>query len=268
MELLDFLTYGFIQRAIIAGCFIALACSILGVQLVLRKLSLIGDGLSHVTFGGVALGMVFGFYPIYFAIPVVVLCSVGILKLSEKAKIYADAAIGIVSSLGIATGVILASKSGGFNVDLFSYLFGNILAISNLDVVISIFVSLIVLIVIFFFYSEIFSVTFDEEFAKASGINANTINLILVIMTAITVVLAMKIVGIMLTSALLILPAVSSFQVARSFKGSFLIASFIGVLAVVTGVFVSFLLNLPSGACIIVVNFLFLCSLFFYKSLK
>lgn len=268
MEMLEFLSYSFMQRALIAGSFIALACSMLGVQLVLRRLSLIGDGLSHVTFGGVALGIIFGFYPIYVAIPVVVVCSIGILKLTERAKIDSDAAIGIISSLGIATGVILASLSGGFNVDLFSYLFGNILAISEEDVIISIILSLIILIILFFFYAEIFSVTFDEEFARTSGVNTKRINLILVIMTAITVVLAMKVVGIMLTSALLILPAVSAFQIANSFKNSLLLSSLIAIMSVIIGIFLSFFLNLPSGAFIIVVNFLFLCSMFIFKRLK
>lgn len=266
MDIIEFLSYSFIHRALLAGIFIAITCSILGVQLVLRRLSLIGDGLSHVTFGGVALGMVFGVYPLYIAIPVVVLSSIGILKLIERAKIYGDAAIGIVSSLGIATGVILASLAGGFNVDLFSLLFGNILAISNADVITSIALSMVMLVIIYFYYNEIFSTTFDEEFARTSGINTERINLILVIMTAVTVVLAMKVVGIMLTSALLILPAVSSFQIAKGFRYSLIISSLIAVISIISGIFLSFFLNLPSGACIIIINFIFLCGIFIYKN--
>lgn len=268
MDIIEFFSYGFIHRALIAGSLIALICSVLGVQLVLRRLSLIGDGLSHVTFGGVALGIVFGVYPMYIAIPVVVISSIGILKLIEKAKIYGDAAIGIVSSLGIASGVILASLAGGFNVDLFSYLFGNILAISKADVITSIVLSIVMLVIIYFYYNEIFSVTFDEEFAKTSGINTKKIDLMLVVMTAVTVVLAMKVVGIMLISALLILPAVSAFQIAKGFRSSLIISSSIAVISVISGIFLSFFLNLPSGACIVIINFIFLCVIFIYKKFR
>lgn len=268
METMEFFGYGFIQRALIAGSFIALVCSLLGVQLVLRRLSLIGDGLSHVTFGGVALGIVLGVYPIYIAIPLVIICSLGILQLIDRAKIYGDAAIGIVSSIGIAAGILLASIAGGFNIDLFSFLFGNILAISKTEVIISMTLSAVVLGVILIYYYEIFSITFDEEFARTSGINTKRINSILVILTAVTVVLAMKVVGIMLTSALLILPAVSAFQVAKGFKNSLLISSIIAVLSVTSGIFISFIINLPTGACIVSINFFCLCGIFLYKKIK
>ncbi len=268
MDIIEFFSYDFILRALITGSFIALVCSLLGVQLVLRRLSLIGDGLSHVTFGGVALGIVFGIYPIYIAIPFVILSSLGILQLIERAKIYGDAAIGIVSSIGIATGVILASLAGGFNIDLFSFLFGNILAISRTEVIISIALSAVVLAVIFVYYYEIFSITFDEEFARASGINTKRINSILVVLTAVTVVLAMKVVGIMLTSALLILPAVSAFQIAKGFRNSLIISAIIAVLSVMSGIFLSFVLNLPTGACIVIINFLCFCGIFLYTRMK
>lgn len=268
MELKEIFSYEFILRALIAGSFIALICSLLGVQLVLRRLSLIGDGLSHVTFGGVALGIVLGVYPIYIAIPFVIVCSLGILQLIDRAKIYGDAAIGIVSSIGIAAGILLASLAGGFNIDLFSFLFGSILAISRAEVIISIALSAVVFGVILVYYYEIFSITFDEEFARASGINTKRINTIIVILTAVTVVLAMKVVGIMLTSALLILPAVSAFQIAKSFKSSLVIASVLAVLSVVSGIFLSFIFNLPTGACIVIINFLCLCGIFLYKKMR
>lgn len=257
MDILEYLQYGFIQRALIAGCFVGLLCSMLGVLLVLRRLSLIGDGLAHVTFGSVAIGLVFKVYPLYISIPVVMLSSLGILKLTEKARIYGDAAIGVVSSLGIAGGIILASVSGGFNVDLFSYLFGNILAVSDAEVVISVVLSLLVLLLIYLYYHELFSITFDEESARASGIRTGKINAMLVLLTAMTVVLAMNVVGIMLVSALLILPAVTALQLARGFAHAMLIAALTGVCSVVAGVFGSLMLNLPTGATIVMVNLLF-----------
>ena len=266
MEIVDFLAYGFIQRALIAGSFIALVCSLLGVLLVLRRLSLIGDGLSHVTFGGVALGLLLNVQPVYISLPVVIASSLGILKLAEKAKIYGDAAIGIVSSIGIAGGVMLASMAGGFNIDLFSYLFGNILSISNAEVYSSILLSVIVLFTIYIYFNEIFSITFDEEFARASGINTRRINSILVVLTAITVVLTMKVVGIMLTSALLILPAATAFQVAKGFRNSMLISAITSVISVLSGIMISFIFNLPTGASIVILNFTIFLIAFTYKN--
>jgi zinc transport system permease protein len=267
MDFIDFLTHGFVQRALIAGSFIAVLCSTLGVFLVLRRLSLIGDGLAHVTFGSVAVGLLLKVYPIYVAAPVVMLSSLGILKLTEKARLYGDAAIGIVSSVGIAGGVLLASVAGGFNVDLFSYLFGNILSITNEEVVTSMMLSTIVIVLIVLYYHDLFSITFDEESARASGVKTGRINTVLVLLTALTVVLAMRVVGIMLISALLILPAVTALQLAKGFKATIFIAGLVGVISVAAGVFVSFLRDLPSGATIVIINFLFFIVAFIGKNL-
>jgi zinc transport system permease protein len=244
MTLLHFLSYAFIQKAYCAGTCIAVLCAMLGLFLVLRKLSLIGDGLAHVSFGAIALGLFFGFYPFSVAIPVVLIGSYFILRLTERAKIYGDAAIGIVSSIGIASGVILASMSKGFNVDLFSYLFGNILAISTQEVYLSLGLSIVVLLIILLLYNDLLSVTFDEEFAKLTGVKTDRINLVLTFLTAITVVLAIKVVGIMLVSALLILPAVTALQLARGF---------------------SFFLDIPAGATIVLINAAFFAMALLYK---
>jgi len=268
MNIFDFLSHGFIQKALIAGSFIAVLCSTLGVFLVLRRLSLIGDGLAHVTFGSIALGLFLKSSPVYVAVPVVMLSSLGIMKLTKKARLYGDAAIGIVSSLGIAGGVLLASIAGGFNVDLFSYLFGNILSISVEEVAASIVLSVMLIAVIIFFYQELLSITFDEESAKASGINTERINSILVIFTALTVVLAMKMVGIMLVSALLIIPSITALQMAKSFKSTMILASVAGVMSVVLGICISFAADLPTGATIVLLNILFFIAAFIYKTLK
>jgi zinc transport system permease protein len=270
MGITEILSYGFIQRALGAGALIALLCSVLGVFLVLRRLSLIGDGLAHVTFGSVALSLFLGASPLYVtvaAIPLVMLSSVGILHLTEKARIYGDAAIGIVSSLGIASGIILASIAGGFNVDLFSYLFGNILAVSDADLWIAAVLFLTVIVGVIFFYRDLFAITFDEDLARCSGIRTKTINSVLVLMTSLTVVLAMKVVGIMLISALLILPAVSALQVAKSFKATILFAGCFAIVSVITGIFGSFILNLPTGGFIVIINFIFFVLSFFWKHL-
>lgn len=267
MDIINLLSHGFIQRALLAGSFIAILCATLGTFLVLRRFSLIGDGLAHVTFGGVAVGLFLNLYPMYIAIPIVMISSLGILKLVEKARLYGDAAIGIVSSLGIACGILLASAAGGFNIDLFSYLFGNILAISTTEVIASILLSLALILVIWFYYHELLSITFDEESAKASGIKTKTINGILVVLTSLTVVLAMRVVGIMLISSLLILPPVTALQLASSFRMTILIASATGILAVILGIFISLIADLPSGATIVILNFLFFISSFVFGKL-
>lgn len=255
----EILGYGFIQRALIAGTLIGLLCALLGVFLVLRRLSLIGDGLSHVTFGSVALVLLCGVSSAsvtYAAIPLVLIGALGILKLTMSARVNGDTAIGIVSALGIALGVILVSLSGGYNVDLFSYLFGNILIISRNDVYLTIVLAIAVVTVVLLRARAFFAVAFDEDLARTSGINTHRANVLLVLMTAVTVVLAMKLVGIMLISALLIIPPVAALQLGRGFMPTLLLAAAFGVLSVVSGILASFTLNLPTGGTIIVAAFL------------
>jgi len=268
MNIFQALQYEFVQRAFLAGIFIGVVCSLLGVLLILRRLSLIGDGLAHVTFASVAVGLLLKQQPVYTAIPIVMLSSLGILKLIEKAKLYGDAAIGIVSSVGIAGGILIVSIAGGFNVDLFSFLFGNILAISQAEVITSIILSIAVLGMITVFYHEHFSATFDEEYAKVSGIDTGRINSLLFMLTGVTVVLTMKVVGIMLTSSLLILPSVTALQIAKSFRMTMVIAAVSSVFSVISGIMVSLILNLPSGASIVMVSFILFMVSFIYKKVK
>lgn len=267
MSIFSFLQYGFIQRAYLAGSFVAALCAVLGLFLVLRKLSLIGDGLSHVSFGAIALGLFFGVYPFFVALPVVVLASYLILKLAEKARVYGDAAIGIVSSVGIAGAVILAGLSRGFNLDLFGYLFGNILAVSQSEVYLAVSLAVLALLLIFFLYNDLLAVAFDEQYAKISGVKTERINLILASLTAVTVVLAIKVVGVMLVSALLILPAAAALQIAKSFKTAMLAAAVIAVFSVLLGVSLSFYADLPAGAAVVLVNFLIFILLFCRKKI-
>ncbi len=270
MNIAETLSYGFMQRALLAGSLIGVLCAVLGCFLVLRRLSLIGDGLAHVTFGSVALALFLKFYSaaaLLVSLPVVMLCSLGILRLSERARLTGDTAIGIVSSLGIAVGILLASLGGGFTVDLFSYLFGNILSISRAEVVIAVVLCVIVLGLVTFFYHELVAITFNEELARVSGIRTGRISALLVLLTSLTVVLAMKLVGIMLISALLILPAASALQVARGFLTALLLAASLAVVAVVSGVFASVAMNLPTGATIVLVNFAVFALIFIGKRL-
>ena len=260
MNIIEILSYGFIQRALLAGTLIAVLCSVLGVFLVLRRLSLIGDGLAHVTFGSTAIALALQLYSaasLLVSLPVVLLASLGILKLTEKARLSGDAAIGIVSAVGISAGIMLASVGGGYNVDLLSYLFGNILAVSREEVLIAAGLFCLVMLLLGLFFNDLLAITFNEELARVSGIRTRLINAVLVMLTALSVVLAMKLVGIMLISSLLILPAVSALQLARSFKACIALAALQGICSVVAGIFVSFVVNLPTSATIVMLNLLF-----------
>jgi zinc transport system permease protein len=267
MTITDFLHYEFIQRALLGGIFIAMSCAALGVFLVLRRYSLIGDGLAHATFSSVALALLLGMSPLYVSIPIVMACALGILKLTEKIRLYGDAAIGVISALGLAVGIMISSLAGGFNVDLFSYLFGSILSISNEEVILSIILSIIVMITVASFFNDLVSLTFDEESAKASGICAVRINTIFVLLTALTVVLTMKVVGILLVSALLILPAVTAIQLAGSFRTTMTTAALAAVLSVSSGIAVSFYFNLPTGATIVLINMVFFATALLYRKM-
>ena len=271
MELSEIFKYGFVQRAIMAGVLIAAISSILGVFLVLRRFSLIGDGLAHITFGSVAVVLLIGISPFYVtlaALPIVMISSLVILKLTRTKRIAGDAAIGIVSSIGIATGIILTSLSGGYNVDLFSYLFGNILTVNNTELILSFIVFIIVVATVVFFYNDLFAITFDEELAQSMGIKTKKINVILFLLTALAAVLAMKVAGIMLVSAMLILPPLTALQLSISFRMTLIAAFIFSVLSVISGVIISFLLNLPAGGTIVIINVVLLLLVFGFKKIS
>jgi zinc transport system permease protein len=254
MDAIGLLQYEFIQRAVIAGVFVAIACAVLGVLLVLRKLSLIGDGLAHTSFGGVALGLFLGLTPVYAALPVAVFASLLILWLTKRVRVYGDAAIGIVSAAGIAAGIILASLAGGFNVDLFGYLFGNILAISRAETILTVIASLVVVGVISLYRQELFAMTFDETYAKTLGMRTERIDGLFFILTSVVVVLAIQVVGVLLVSALLIIPAVTALQVGGGFKRVMWTAAGTALLTVLIGIIASFIADIPTGAMIVVIN--------------
>jgi zinc transport system permease protein len=264
-QIQESLQYAFIQRALIAGSFMAIGCSFLGVFLVLRRFSLIGDGLAHVSFATVAIALLLHGQPMVVSIPLVALASLVILKLNKSAGVYGDAAIGLVSSFGLALGVIIASTAGGFNVDLFSYLFGNILSVSGFEVWMTAIISLLVALLIALFYHDLFAITFDEEYAQVSGIKVKRVNTILILLTSLIVVLGIKIVGTMLVSSLIILPAISALQITRSFLTTIALAGVFAVSSVIIGIFASYILSLPSGATIVMVNFCFFIAAFFYR---
>lgn len=251
------LQYGFIQKALLAGSMVALSCSFLGIFLVLKKFSMIGDGLAHVSFATIAIALFFGMAPLTLSIPLVVLASFVILKVNQKADMYGDAAIGLISSFSIALGVLISSLSSGFNVDLFSYLFGSILVIEDSDVWLSVVLSALILFLGVLYYPRFFALTHDEEYAEAIGLNTNRLNAMISVLTAVTIVLGIKIVGTMLISSLVIFPTVTALQFTRGFKATILISAVVSVLSVILGVFGSYLLNVPTGAAIVLLNGMF-----------
>lgn len=251
---LEAMQYVFIRRALVVGALIALCCAALGSFLVLRKLSMIGDGLAHVSFATVALALLLSASPLIVSIPLVILASFAILRLSEKADMHGDAAIGLVSSFAIAAGVLIASLAGGFNVDLMSYLFGSILVISRTDVTISIVLSVVVLATVSYYFNSLFAVTYDEEFAQIMGLKTRMLNYVIAALTAITIALGIRVVGTMLISSLIVFPTVTALQVAKGFKSTVLTSSLVSVTCVIIGVFASFLFNLPTGATIVLLN--------------
>lgn len=248
------LQYDFILKALLVGVLIGISASVLGLFLVLKKYSMIGDGLAHVSFATVAIALWMSASPLLVSIPIVILASFFILKLSEKASMHGDSAISLVSSFSIAMAVLIASLAKGFNVDLMSYLFGSILVISNSDVLISAILSVVVILTVMVFYHDLFAVTYDEEYAQAVGMNTRFYNYLLAVLTSITIALGIRIVGTMLISSLIVFPTVTALQVAKGFRATILIATGISVLCVIMGVFVSFAYNLPTGAVIVLMN--------------
>ena len=266
--IIEAVQYDFILKALLVGSLIAICCSFLGIFLVLKKYSMIGDGLAHVSFATIAIALLLATSPLLVSIPLVILSSFLILKLNEKADLHGDAAIGLVSSFSVAAGVLISSISSGFNVDLFSYLFGSILVISNMDVVLSVILSAVVIFMIFFFYNNLFAITYDEEFAKVIGLNTKTMNYLISVLTSITIVLGIRVVGTMLISSLIIFPTVTALQVSKGFKGTILVSSAVSVSCVVLGVFISFIMNLPTGATIVMLNALCFAVFFCIKKLN
>ncbi len=263
-----FFTYGFLQRALLAGIFIAVACALLGVFLILRRDSMIGHGLAHITFAGVALGLFLKIIPLGVALVVAVVAALGIMKLKEKAGLYGDTAIAIFSSVGLAVGIVLATLAQSFNVDLFSYLFGDILAIELSEVWLSVALAAVVVFVVILHYHRFMYLTFDREAAKASGIKVGQLDVLLTILTAVTVVLGMKVVGILLVSALVVIPAAAGLQLASNFKKAIILSSLISVVSVLLGLFLAYYLDFPASGTIVILSFLIFVLLFFLKKVR
>lgn len=252
----EFLKYILIP-ALIGGIAVTLCSSLLGVSMVLKRYSMIGDGLSHVGYGALSVAAVMNFAPMKFALPVVVASALILLKLNDSSRIKGDSAIAIFSTSALAIGILVSSKAGLTN-DVSHYMFGSILAMDKNDVFLSVILSLIVLSIFIIFYNKIFGVTFDENFSKATGIKTEVYKIIIAVLTAVTVVLGMMMMGSLLMSSLIIFPAITSMRICKSFKSVILCSGTISVLCFLCGMFISIALDTAPGASVIVINVIML----------
>ena len=258
----DILSFGFMQNAIISGIAISLICSTVGLFLVLRKYSLFGDALAHSAFGGVALGLFLGVYPLWAAYVVSILSALALTKIRQKFDISGDAIIAILLSSGIAIGIVLISLSGGFSIDIFSFLFGSVLLVSTENVIVILGLCAAILIILITGYKKFMYITFSEEQAQVSGIPVQKLNYLLIAIAGITVVTSMQLVGVLLVSALFVIPNVTAMMFKRSFKQTIILSMSFSVFSTVAGIMISYPLDIaPSGMVVLIAIMLFIGSL-------
>jgi zinc transport system permease protein len=246
----ELFSLGFVINALIAGSLIALCASLLGVSLVLKRYSMIGDGLSHVGFGALAVATVMNAAPLAVALPVVMAAAFLLLRISENGKIKGDAAIAMISSGSLAIGVSVVSL-GGVNTDINSYLFGSIITTSTADVILSVILTAVVLVLYILFYNKIFAVTFDEGFARATGVRVELYKLMIALFTAVTIVLGMRMMGAMLISSMIIFPALTAMSLCKRFLTVTICSAAVAQAAFFSGLIASLLFDLPTGAAIV-----------------
>lgn len=252
--LFELFSYDFIVRAVQVGILVSLCSALLGVTLVLRRYSMIGDGLSHVAFGALSVSLALNASPLAVSVPVVVIAAVLLLRLSDRNAIKGDAAIALISSSALAFGVIVASLSSGMSRDVCGYMFGSILAMSRSDVILSVVLSVSVMTAYVLLYNRIFAVAFDENFARGSGVKVGFCNTVTAVLTAVTIVLGMRLMGALLISSLIIFPALTSMRVCKSFLSVIVLSAVLSVSCFFIGILFSFMHAVPAGACIVMVN--------------
>ena len=251
--ILEALSYTFMQKALVAGIAVGIICSFMGTFLVLRRYSLFGDGIAHVAFGGISVGLFLGVFPLWTAFIVSIFGGLGLQKLRQSTKISGDSAVAVVLVSGLAVGVILVSSSGGFSVDLFSFLFGSILLISNEDTIMILAISAGIIATLTLLQKQFLHLTFNEEQAKLGGLRTTLLNYAFVVLASITVVTSMRLVGILLISALIVVPNITAMMFGKGFKKTVFISMGIAVISVISGILVSYFLNVaPSGTIVVI----------------
>jgi zinc transport system permease protein len=246
--------FGFIQRALISGIAVAVSCSTIGLFLVLRRQSLYGDALSHVAFGGIAVGLFTNIYPIWTAFAVSILASLGMTKLRESTKIPSDSAVAVLLSAGLALGVVLIGLSGGFSLDLYSFLFGSILLISYNDQLLIVILSFIILTIMYKMHRKFIYIAFDDEQAKVSGLNVTKLNYLFIVLAGLTVITSVRLVGVLLISSLIVIPNITAMMLGKGFKKTLLMSIFIAIVSVIGGILISYVMNLAPGGTIVIIS--------------
>ena len=263
--MLEMLSYPFIIRALVVGTLVSLCSALLGVNLVLKRYSMIGDGLSHVAFSAMAVATVMNWAPLWVAIPVVIVASYILLRFSSNGRLSGDSVIALLSTGALAVGIFIISMKSGINTDINNYMFG----ISKSDVSLSVVLSLAVLVLYVLFYNKIFAVTFDEPFAKATGVRADFYNMLIAVMTAVTIVLGMRMIGALLISSLIIFPAMSSMRLFKCFRSVVLCSAAISAICFLAGLMLSYEYSAPTGASVVIINivvFVSFCAVDFIRA--
>ncbi len=266
--MLEILQYGFMQRALVAGIVIGLLCPLIGIFIVLRRMSLIGDSLSHVALSGVAAGILAGVYPLGMSLIFSVFAALSIEKLRKSYEEYAEISIAIILSTGIGLAVVLISFAKSFNVDLFGYLFGSITTVLPRDIWLILILGGIMIVTIRLLYKELFYIAFDEVSAKLAGIPVGYINLLFIILIATTITLSMRIVGVLLVSSLMVIPVATSMQIAKSFKETTILSIIFAEISVILGIVIAYYLELASGGTIVLVSVLLLLMVLGIKNIS
>ncbi len=264
-SIINILHYGFIIRGLEAGIIVAVIAPLIGIFLVLRRYSLIADTLSHVSLAGIALGIIFGINPVITAVITTVVASLGIEKLRTSKKVYGESALALFLSGSLALAVVLLSFSHGLNANLFNYLFGSIVTVTQNDVYIIAVLAVIVISMLALFYKRLIYVTFDEEAAQVSGISVKSMNTILIVLSALAVSLSIPIVGVLLIAALIVIPVISALQFKKGFTYTIILAEIISIFSVISGIFLSFYLNLATGGTIVLIMLLVFVIILFTK---
>lgn len=249
----EILLAAFMQRALITGIAVAIICSAVGLFLVLRRHSLFGDALAHLAFGGIAVGLFTNIYPIWTAVIVSVLAALGMTKLRQSTNIPPDATVAVLLSSGLALGIVLVSLSGGFSVDLFSFLFGSILLVSQEELFMILALSAAIMAVLLAFYKKFMYITFDEEQAKVSGLQVSKLNYLFIVLASIAVIASIRLVGILLISSLIVIPNITAILLGKGFRKTAAISGAIAVVGVVVGILLSYVANIASGGTIVLV---------------
>ena len=244
----------FMIYALISGILISVCASLLGVNLVLKRFSMIGDGLSHVAFGSLAIATALNIAPLKLSIPVVIVSAFLLLRLNEKGKLKGDAVTAMISTGALAVGVVAISLSSGMTIDVYNYMFGSIFTLTKSDMLLSICLAMIVIPIYIIFYNRIFSVTFDSSFAHATGIKTGFYDSVIAILTALTIVIGMRFMGTLLISSLIVFPPLTSMRLFRSFKGTVISSAIIPIFSFLAGFFISYYCNTPPGASVVCVN--------------